>query len=40
MSYLELLNMFRIVLREKTNELNKSINRLKTGLDKLVSANQ
>lgn len=40
MSYLELLNMYRIVLKEKQIELNTSINRLKIGLDKLVSANQ
>lgn len=40
MSYLELLNMFRLVMKEKQTELNKSINRLKIGLDKLVSANK
>ena len=40
MSYLELLNIFRIVMKEKKSELSNSINRLKTGLDKLISANQ
>lgn len=40
MSYLELLNVFRMVIKEKQLELNMSINRLKIGLDKLVSANQ
>lgn len=40
MSYLELLNMFRIVMKEKQTELNNSINRLKIGLNKLVSANK
>lgn len=32
--------MFKIVLKEKQTELNTSINRLKIGLDKLISANQ
>jgi dynein heavy chain len=38
-SYLELLKVFQIILKEKTNELIFSINRLKTGLDKLIQAN-
>jgi dynein heavy chain len=32
--------MFKITLKEKEEELHFSINRLKTGLDKLTGANQ
>ena len=32
--------MFKVIMREKRNELKFSINRLKTGLDKLMSANE
>lgn len=32
--------MFRNVNREKRNELKSSINRLKSGLDKLIDANK
>ena len=39
-SFLELLTMFKTVQKEKKNELKFSINRLKSGLDKLVAANQ
>lgn len=39
-SYLELLKVFKVLLKEKTTELIFSINRLKTGLDKLIQANQ
>lgn len=38
-SFLELLTMFKNVNREKRNELKFSINRLKSGLDKLIAAN-
>ncbi len=40
MSYLELLTMFKLVAREKEDELKNSINRLKSGLDKLIGANR
>jgi dynein heavy chain, axonemal len=40
MSYLELLTMFKIILKEKEEELHASINRLKSGLDKLTGANR
>ena len=39
-SYLELLKVFQLILKEKTNELIFSINRLKKGLHKLIQANQ
>ena len=39
-SFLELLTMFKSVQKEKKNDLKFSINRLKSGLDKLVAANQ
>lgn len=32
--------MFKIVLKEKEEELKASINRLKSGLDKLTGANR
>ena len=32
--------MFKLVMKEKTNELKFSINRLKSGLDKLIGANE
>lgn len=38
-SYLELLTMFKTVMREKRNELRSAINRLKVGLDRLIDAN-
>lgn len=38
-SYLELLNMYRQILVEKKNELRRQSDRLKSGLDKLDSAN-
>ncbi len=38
-SYLELLTMFKQVMREKRDELRTSINRLKVGLDRLIDAN-
>ena len=40
MSYLELLTMFKLVLKEKEEELKGSINRLRSGLDKLIGANK
>jgi dynein heavy chain len=40
MSYLELLKMFKIILKEKSLELKNSINRLQSGLDKLIGANK
>jgi dynein heavy chain len=40
MSYLELLTMFKLVSREKEEELKNSINRLRSGLDKLIGANR
>lgn len=39
-SYLELLAMYRIVLKEKQNESRFSISRLQNGLDKLLDANK
>lgn len=38
-SYLELLTMFKTVMKEKRNELKSAINRLKVGLDRLIDAN-
>lgn len=38
-SYLELLSMFRTILLEKKKEIELSIKRLKSGLDKLNEAN-
>ena len=40
MSYLQLLTMFKLVAKEKEEELKNSINRLKSGLDKLIGANR
>jgi len=39
-SYLELLSTFRKVLSFKKKEIQKSISRLKSGLDKLEEANK
>jgi len=39
MSYLELLTVFKIILKDKEEELKACINRLKSGLDKLTGAN-
>ncbi len=39
-SYLELLTMFRHILSEKKKEVEISIKRLKSGLDKLEDANK
>lgn len=38
-SYLELLTVFKSVLKEKKLELKKSINRFRNGLNKLIDAN-
>lgn len=38
-SYLELLSMFRMSLKEKKTENTNAITRLKTGLDRLIDAN-
>lgn len=38
-SFLELLTMFKTVNRDKRTELIFAINRLKSGLDKLIAAN-
>jgi len=38
-SYLELLTMFKQVMKEKYQELLNSIDRLKKGLDRLIGAN-
>lgn len=38
-SYLELLSMFRTIMTEKKKEIELSIKRLKSGLDKLNEAN-
>lgn len=39
-SYLELLNLYRQILGEKRKELRQQIERLRSGLDKLESANK
>ena len=39
-SYLELLNLYRQILGEKRKELKQQIERLRSGLDKLESANK
>jgi dynein heavy chain len=39
-SYLELLMMYKIIMKEKTTELKNAMNRLQTGLDRLISANE
>ena len=39
-SYLELLSMYKIILKEKQNESRFSISRLQNGLDKLLDANK
>lgn len=39
-SYLELLTMYKQILSAKRKELGYQINRLKSGLDKLDSANK
>lgn len=39
-SYLELLNIYRQILADKRKELKQQIERLKTGLEKLESANK
>ena len=39
-SYLELLTMYKQILSAKRKELGFQINRLKSGLDKLDSANK
>lgn len=38
-SYLELLTMFKQINKDKTHEIRSAILRLKTGLDRLISAN-
>lgn len=38
-SYLELLTMFKTIMKQKRQELKQSITRLKTGLDRLIDAN-
>ena len=39
-SYLELLNMFRVILKKKKIEFTGMVNRLSSGLDKLMAANE
>ncbi len=38
-SYLELLSMFKIVMKEKKIEVQNAISRLQNGLTKLIEAN-
>lgn len=38
-SYLELLTMFKVIMKEKRSELKNSITRLDTGLQRLIEAN-